>query len=69
MEQYSSNCLARLCVDLDKFERKKLEKREEEKERKELKDLEVFKAKDRRPKRVRLEEQALLQRDPDWNKF
>jgi hypothetical protein len=33
--EYASNCLSRLFVDLDKFERKKFEKREEEKEKKE----------------------------------
>ena len=55
--EYASNCLARLCVDMSKYERKKLERMEEEKEKKELKDLDNFKAKHRR---IQMEEYTTI---------
>ena len=37
--EYASNCLARVCVDMDRYERGKLEKLESEQEKTELKNL------------------------------
>ena len=51
--EYASNCLARIVVDLDKYARRKKERIEEEEERVEAKRLEAFKIDKKRPKRQR----------------
>jgi hypothetical protein len=56
--EYASNCLARVCVDMDRYERKRLERLEEEQEKTDLRKLEEFKAKHKRPKRSSPEERA-----------
>ena len=55
--EYASNCLARVCVDMDRYERRRLEKMESEQEKKELTDLKEFKARHMRPKRVRINQE------------
>ena len=55
--EYASNCLSRVCVDMDKYERRKQERREEEQEKADLRKLEEFKAKHMRPKRKTIPEE------------
>ena len=51
--EYMANCLTRICVEENKFERKKREREEEKEEEKELQKLEAFKITHKRPKRGR----------------
>jgi hypothetical protein len=51
--EYASNCLARIVVDMDKFERKKMDRKEEEEEKLVARRLEIFKQDKKRPKRAR----------------
>ena len=49
--EYASNCLARIVVDMDKYERKKMDRKEEEEEKLAARRLEIFKQDKKRPKR------------------
>jgi hypothetical protein len=51
--EYMANCLTRICVEENKFDRKKREREEEREEEKELQKLEAFKITHKRPKRGR----------------
>ena len=41
--EYASNCLARVCLDMDRYERRRLEKMDRKQDKKELKDMDEFK--------------------------
>ena len=51
--EYMANCLTRICVEENTFERKKREREEEEKDDREKERLRAFKMKNMRPKRAR----------------
>ena len=51
--EYASNCLVRVCVDPDRYERKRQERLEDEQEKTEMRKLEEFKLKHKRPKWMR----------------
>ena len=64
---YASNCLARVVVDMSKYERRKQERLEDEKDELEARRLEKFKIEKRRPKRnlsILQEENSLPEKAP-----
>ena len=56
--EYMANCLTRLCIDENRFEKKQKERQAEEQEEAEKHQLLAFKTKHMRPKRTRTEIQS-----------
>ena len=63
--EYMANCLSRVCVEEDKYARKKRERLEEQHEEEEKQLLEAFKAKYKRKKRARPSLQDYLNNSPE----
>ena len=66
--EYASNCLARIVVDMDKYERKKMDMKEEEDEKLAARRLEIFKQDKKRPKRSRSSQQEEIGQSTPTNK-